>query len=41
MMIGGGQAGDDRIKPLLDACATDVVHVGPLGSAMSLKIINN
>ena len=41
MMIGGGDAADERIKPLLEACATDVVHVGPLGSAMSLKIINN
>jgi 3-hydroxyisobutyrate dehydrogenase len=41
MMIGGGHAVDDRIKPLLEAYATDVVHVGPTGSAMSLKIINN
>ena len=41
MMIGGGDAADERTKPLLEACATDVVHVGPLGSAMSLKIINN
>ena len=41
MMIGGGHAADERTKPLLEACATDVVHVGPLGSAMSLKIINN
>jgi 3-hydroxyisobutyrate dehydrogenase len=41
MMIGGGHAVDDRLQPLLEACATDVVHVGPIGSAMSLKIINN
>jgi 3-hydroxyisobutyrate dehydrogenase len=41
MMIGGGDAADERTRPLLEACATDVVHVGPLGSAMSLKIINN
>ena len=37
MMIGGGDAADERTKPLLQACATDVVHVGPLGSAMSSR----
>ena len=41
MMVGGADAADERTKPLLEACATDVVQVGPLGSAMSLKIINN
>jgi 3-hydroxyisobutyrate dehydrogenase-like beta-hydroxyacid dehydrogenase len=38
MMIGGGHAADERTKPLLEACATDVVHVGTLGSAMSLRM---
>jgi 3-hydroxyisobutyrate dehydrogenase len=41
MMIGGEHAAAERTKPLLEAYATDVIHVGPLGSAMSLKIINN
>ncbi len=40
-MIGEGRRRRRAHQPLLEACATDVVHVGPLGSAMSLKIINN
>jgi 3-hydroxyisobutyrate dehydrogenase len=40
-MTGGDPAVTDRIRPFLDKFSTDVVHVGPLGSAMVLKITNN
>lgn len=40
-MTGGEKEITDRVRPLLDAYSTDSIHVGPLGSAMSLKIINN
>jgi 3-hydroxyisobutyrate dehydrogenase len=40
-MIGADEAGTERVRPLLDAYATDAVHVGRLGAGMSLKIINN
>jgi 3-hydroxyisobutyrate dehydrogenase len=41
VMIGGEPHVGARTRPLLDAYATDTIHVGPLGSGMSLKIINN
>ena len=40
-MIGAEQADTERVRPLLDAYATEAVHVGQLGAAMSLKIVNN
>src|SRR6202042_441711 len=38
---GAGETDTERVRPLLDACATDTVHAGQLGAGMSLKIINN
>lgn len=40
-MLGGSEATMARVRPVLDAYATNVMLVGPLGSAMSLKICNN
>jgi 3-hydroxyisobutyrate dehydrogenase len=40
-MIGAEETGTERVRPLLDAYATETVHTGQLGAGMSLKIINN
>ncbi|SEO56143.1 NAD(P)-dependent oxidoreductase [Trujillonella endophytica] len=40
-MVGGEEVVVERARPLLDAYATDTIRVGPLGSGMSMKIINN
>ncbi|HLG87286.1 MAG TPA: NAD(P)-dependent oxidoreductase [Alphaproteobacteria bacterium] len=40
-MTGGAEAVTERVRPILEVYSTDVVHVGPLGSAMVLKISNN
>ncbi len=41
VMTGGEPEVGLRVEAVLQAYATDTVHVGPLGSGMSLKIINN
>ena len=40
-MLGGDAGTVARIQPVLDAYATNTMLVGPLGSAMGLKICNN
>ena len=40
-MVGGSQAAVDRIRPLLDTFSREVVHAGPLGAGMSLKLARN
>ena len=40
-MTGGDEAIAKRVQPVLDAYSTDTLHVGPLGSAMAMKITNN
>ena len=40
-MTGGPEAVTERVRPVLEAFSTDIVHVGDLGSAMVLKICNN
>src|SRR3546814_5516836 len=40
-MLGGDEAVKDRVQQVLDAFSTNTMHVGPLGSAMALKICNN
>lgn len=39
--MGGDEALKTRVQPILDAFATDTLLVGPIGSAMALKICNN
>jgi len=40
-MLGGEAAVMARVEPVLNAYSTDTMLVGPLGSAMALKICNN
>jgi 3-hydroxyisobutyrate dehydrogenase-like beta-hydroxyacid dehydrogenase len=40
-MVGGDAEAFERCRPALDAMATTVHHVGPLGSGVTAKIINN
>jgi len=40
-MTGGDEAVAKRVQIVLDAFSTNTLHVGPLGSAMALKICNN
>lgn len=40
-MLGGEEATMARVQMVLDAYSTNTMLVGPLGSAMSLKICNN
>lgn len=39
--MGGDEALKARVQPILDTFATDTLLVGPIGSAMALKICNN
>lgn len=41
VMCGGKREVYDRVKPLFDAIAKNVFHVGPLGSGHAVKLINN
>jgi 3-hydroxyisobutyrate dehydrogenase-like beta-hydroxyacid dehydrogenase len=41
VMAGGEAAALDRVQPVLDAYAGRVVRMGPVGAAMSAKLINN
>jgi len=41
LMVGGDAADFERLLPLLEAVATTVRHVGPLGSGQVTKIVNN
>lgn len=40
-MTGGDETLAQRVQPVLNAFATNTLHIGPLGSAMALKISNN
>lgn len=40
-MVGGSQAAMAKVQGVLDAFSTNTLHIGPLGSAMALKICNN
>lgn len=40
-MIGGKKDTLERVRPVLEAFSTRIVHVGPVGSAQALKISNN
>ncbi len=40
-MTAGDEAVAARVRPVIDAYATDTLHIGALGSAMALKITNN
>jgi len=40
-MLGGDETRLKQVEPVLKAYSTNIMHVGPLGSAMALKICNN
>lgn len=40
-MVGGSDVGFERAKPVLDAFASNVVHLGPAGSGHAVKAVNN
>ncbi len=40
-MVGADQATFDKIKPVLDCWAGNVVHLGPVGLGHKMKLINN
>lgn len=39
-MVGGETEVLDRVRPVLDALASRVVHVGPVGAGMAVKAVN-
>ena len=41
LIVGGEAAVLDRVRPLLDAIAERVMHVGAVGAGQVLKLINN
>ena len=40
-MVGADQATFDKVKPVLDCWAGNVVHLGPVGLGHKMKLINN
>ncbi len=41
IMVGGPEAGLDRARPVMDALATQVFHVGSLGAGATMKLAVN
>lgn len=41
LLVGGADADVARARPVLEAVCADVRHLGPLGSGMAAKVINN
>ncbi len=39
--VGGTQSGVDRARPVLETYGNPVLHMGPLGSGLRTKLINN
>lgn len=40
-MVGGDAAILERCRPMLDTSAENIIHAGPLGTGMALKLCNN
>lgn len=40
-LVGGPDASVDRVRPVLTAFSNEVVHAGPLGAGMALKLARN
>ena len=41
VMVGGDQEAFDRARPVLDTYADPLLHLGPLGSGQTAKLLNN
>ena len=40
-MVGASEADLERVRPLLDAMGTTVLHCGPVGAGVKMKLVNN
>jgi len=40
-MVGGSAAGVERVRPIVETFAKDIVHLGPAGSGHAVKAVNN
>jgi len=40
-LVGGDAATLERVRPVLEAMSGEIVHIGPVGSAARVKLINN
>ncbi len=40
-LVGGSEGAVDKARPLLDSYSKEVVHAGPLGAGMALKLARN
>ena len=40
-MVGGDAAALDRVRPMLEAYCSDIIHAGATGAGMALKLCNN
>lgn len=41
IICGGDAAIVDKVRPLLDSCARQVFHMGPVGQGLAMKLVNN
>lgn len=41
IMVGGEAASLDRVRPMLEAMGSRIIHVGPLGAGHAIKALNN
>lgn len=41
VMLGASPEALEKVRPVLDAYATSVVHAGPVGAGVAMKIVNN
>ena len=41
MMVGGSQEALEQVRPVLEAVAATIVHVGPIGAGHAVKAVNN
>ena len=41
VMVGGDADAFERVRPVLDAVASRIVHVGPVGAGHAVKAVNN
>ena len=41
IICGGDAAVVDRVRPLLQSCARQVFHMGPVGQGLAMKLVNN
>jgi len=40
-MVGAAEEDLERVRPLLDAMGTTVLHCGPVGTGVAMKLVNN